>query len=828
MKFSNVTLNIFAIFLSSLFAHGQELLVLDKETNSPLGNAAIFNKAKNSSTLTDNKGRASLEMFPDKSVIFIQLLGYETTEITLDFEAQERIQVRLNHEEQSLDEVILSVARSEITRTKIAEKVTVIKTNDIQYNAPSTGAELLELSPGVRLQKSQGGGGSPVLRGFEANRVLLVVDGIRMNNAIYRSGHLQNSITIDPHNIDRVEVTFGSSSVGYGSDALGGVIHYYTKSPKINAAEKETYSFTSDFASATMSHINNLSASLSFKNWGSLTSLSFSSFGDVRIGKNRPHGYEDWGKTPFYSENTASYYTPSPTPNENPLIQKNSGYDQVDVFQKFLVNLKNQKQFSLNFQFSTSSNIPRYDKLAEESNNSLRHAEWYYGPQKRLLIAPRLKFFGESKWLKKGSLIFAYQNIWESRIQRSFSSLNKEFQEEKLNVLSINGDFDTDFNKASFSYGFEGTYNHVNSIAYSRMLEVSGNEIRGFGGRVPIPTRYPSDGSSYASFASYFNWVWDISPLLTLNAGIRFTYTELYAKWKEEVNINSLLSTAINKSEALTETLALIYRPSLKTQWNVLVSNGFRNPNIDDIGKIRENKGQLLVPNSFLKPEYAYNFDVGLLKYSTDQKGYLSLRGFTTLISRHISRSNFTIFADTTTSDLETILYNGEEVTTTSNKNLGNRFIYGGSIDVQLALSRTIDVSGSANYTKASNNNRYGPLPSISPFFGNLQLKYETANWQLSARFDFSGKKNSSDYSWGGEDGLDETPEINSNAENITEQYAGTPAWTDFQILSQYHISNRMNLRVGIENIFDVHYRTFASGISAPGRNLRVGLHITF
>ena len=60
-----------------------------------------------------------------------------------------------------------------------------------------------------------------------------------MNNAIYRSGHLQNAITIDPHNIDRVEVTFGSSSVGYGSDALGGVIHYYTKSPDLNNEEKE-------------------------------------------------------------------------------------------------------------------------------------------------------------------------------------------------------------------------------------------------------------------------------------------------------------------------------------------------------------------------------------------------------------------------------------------------------------------------------------------------------------------------------------------------------------------------------------------------------------
>ena len=65
---------------------------------------------------------------------------------------------------------------------------------------------MLELSPGIRIQKSQGGGGSPAIRVFEANRVLIVVDGVRMNNAIYRSGHLQNSITVDPNNIDRVEI----------------------------------------------------------------------------------------------------------------------------------------------------------------------------------------------------------------------------------------------------------------------------------------------------------------------------------------------------------------------------------------------------------------------------------------------------------------------------------------------------------------------------------------------------------------------------------------------------------------------------------------------
>ena len=165
----------------------------------------------------------------------------------------------MNPKNQTLNEVILSVARNATSRKQIAEKVAVIDRKNIEFQRPSSGAELVGLSPGVRIQKSQGGGGSPVIRGFEANRILMVVDGVRMNNAIYRSGHLQNAITINPNIIERVEVVYGSSSVGYGSDALGGVIHYFTKSPLINSEKKKSFYFSSDFSSANYSTINSFS-----------------------------------------------------------------------------------------------------------------------------------------------------------------------------------------------------------------------------------------------------------------------------------------------------------------------------------------------------------------------------------------------------------------------------------------------------------------------------------------------------------------------------------------------------------------------------------------
>ena len=823
---SSGQLSIFFLLLFSLKTVAQEIIVIDFVSKSPIEGAAVYNFSKKKALLTNEKGKADLSLFLDYETLNVQFYGYETFSFVINKLAiKDGFTIKLNPKKQTLDEVILSIGRTSAKRKQIAEKVQIINANKIKFRRPSSGADLVGLVPGVRIQKSQGGGGSPVIRGFEANRLLVVVDGVRMNNAIYRSGHLQNTMTINPNNIERVEVIFGSSSVGYGSDALGGVIQYFTKSPLINSEQKISTNFSTDFSSANNAFLNFISTEVSFKKWASLTSLSHSKYGDIRMGKNRTHGFENWGFTPYYSSNSRTKYSPKPLANENNLIQKNTGYDQFDLFQKFLIKLDGQNQFILNFQYSNSSDISRYDKLVEETDGSLRFSEWYYGPQKRFFVSPQLKFFPGKKFLNSGRITLAYQNIEESRVNRYFGSLTRNNQKEKVTVWSFNLDFKFEYKKKhSFSYGFESTYNDVLSFAFSQDLIIKNNKISGYSPSLPIPTRYPSQGSSYASFAGFFNWIWDINEKVSLNAGVRLTKTNLRARWKEYYNINALLSKVNLDAAALTETIALTYRPNLKTQLNFIFSNGFRNPNIDDVGKIRESKGNLIVPNPNLFPEYAYNSEVGITRYLEKSKNYFSLRGFTTLISRHIGRDNYIIFADTSTKDLNTIIYKGEELTTLANNNLGNRNLYGASVDGYFSFTQSLSVKGNLSYIRADNNKQYSPLPSISPIYGSLVLNYQKDNWLTSLRFEFSGKKNPMNYSKGGEDGLEETPLISENPE----LYNGTPAWNDISLLSQCKLKKNINLNLGIDNILDLHYRTFASGISAPGRNLKLGINFSF
>ena len=809
-----------------LWLLSQEILILDGVTGFPLEGVALFNSEKTKAIITNQQGKAPLSVFSEGDSLNIQFYGFETLKIFLGTqEFKNGVSMALEPKDQTLEEVILSVGRNAVTRKQIAEKVAVIDAQTIELQRPSTGADLVVLSPGVRIQKSQGGGGSPIIRGFEANRILMVVDGVRMNNAIYRSGHLQNAITVNPNTVERVEVIYGSSSVAYGSDALGGVIHFYTKSPLINSKEKSRSSFSSDFSSANLGTVNSFSTELSFNKWASLTSISYSNFGDIRMGTRRAHGYANWGLTPFYSENSRSAYQANPTLNENPNIQKNTAYNQLDLFQKFLVKLNDENQLVFNFQYSNSSDIPRYDKLVEQRSGTLRYAEWFYGPQKRILIAPQLKLFPQKRFMNSGRITFAYQNIDESRNSRAFESFIRKTQKENVQVWSLNGDFEFELNqKHSFSYGFEGTFNKVRSFAFGKELVVQQNEVVALKPSTPFPTRYPSKGSTYDSFASFVNWIWDLNNELTVNFGMRFTNTNLEARWKEYYNINALLEAVNLDALALTQTLALTYRPTEKIQWNLILSNGFRNPNIDDVGKIRENNGILVVPNPFLFPEYAYNFELGIKRYFDQSKNYLSLRGFSTLISRHIGRSSYIIFSDTTTPDQATIRYNGEEVETYANNNLGNRYLYGGSLDGYYSLNTFLSLRGNFSFIQAVKSEKYGPLPSISPAFGRIFIEYQKSNWLSYLSFEFSDNKNIEAYSIGGEDGLEETPLLSENPL----LYAGTPAWSELSWLAQYRWKKSTSFRIALENILDAHYRPFASGISAPGRNLKLGVNYSF
>ncbi|GAB1308227.1 TonB-dependent receptor [Urechidicola sp. KH5] len=799
-------------------SYAQQVKVVDFDTQLPVSDCTIYNDLETKMVVTNKQGLADITIFNDIEILTFQHATYIELDILKKHLVNSNFKIQLYKKAESLDEVVLSVGRQKESRSRIAKQVEINSEYSIQKLAPQSSADLLARFPGVRVQKSQAGGGSPVLRGMEANRVLLVVDGVRMNNAIYRSGHLQNSITVAPSILERTEVVFGPSSVIYGSDALGGVIHYYTKTPRLSEEPKTTPSYMSRYSTINDEFTNQGAFEISFKKWASFTSFTYSKFGDSKMGKNRNHGYDDWGKVFQYSNNTETYYNPNPVVNSDPNIQKNTGYEQYDFLQKLYFELTPTSDLSLNFQHSNSSIIPRFDRLTEYSDGELKFAEWYYGPQKRLLASGQYQFAPNKKWLQKGTITGAYQKINESRINRKFNSLDKTFRYEHVDVYSVNGDFSVPLSKRSnrnLSYGFEVAHNNVFSRAEGNTLFVDGNDVLGYSGSFNVQTRYPDGGSNYTSAAVYTSYRQDISQKATLNTGIRFTNTNLNAKWIDESFITLPDDNIHVNNSALTATIGYVYKPTLNWQINTVLSSGFRSPNIDDIGKIREKGGFVTVPNIHLKPEYAYNAELGVIKYFNEKNWYLGGNLFYTLLNNYIARAPYWVNGS------PTIIYDGEEVETVANLNHGNAYITGVSLKMDGRFLKNWRAKGSVTYTKGRGYDTNEPLSSIPPIFGNIEINYSKNKFEGGIFFIVNGEKDIEDFNLiEGIDNVDQSP-TDSNG-----NFVGTPSWNTFNLYAKYKIRKNIALQINADNIFDNHYKEFASAISGIGRNYSFSIFI--
>ena len=818
------------LFLITFSSFAQELKVLDKETGKPIFNVNVFTETPYFNSSTNSNGVVDISIVKEKDNLIFSHISYALKSIPKNLLKNQNFTLYLAKQSEQLDEVVISVFKREAKINRVAERVAVLTSKEIEKLSPQTSADLLAAIPGVKIQKSQMGGGSPVIRGMESNRVMLVVDGVRMNNAIYRKGHLQNAITVAPNQLDKTEIVFGPSSVIYGSDALGGVIHYYTKTPKLSENTKVTSNFFNRYSSINNEITNNASVEIGTKKWASFTSISYSDFGDLKMGKNRSHGFNDWGKVFQYSQNSNDFYSSTATNNPDVNLQRNTGYNQTDLLQKFFIPLTDQTELKLNFQYSTSSDIPRFDRLDEKSEGTLKFAEWYYGPQERLLISPQLDINPGKSWLDKGTFTLAYQNIKESRIQRKLASLERSYRNENVNVFSFNGDFMFPLTKnetRAFTYGFEFLYNDVNSSAHGKTLEVSGNDIIGVSDNFLVQTRYPDGGSSYVSSAMYLGYRDDLNAKSTINTGVRFTRTNLKASWIDQSTIILPETNIKLDNSAITATLGYVYKPNKSIQLNTVISSGFRSPNIDDVGRVREKSGNVTVPNIHLKPEFAYNAEIGIQKYFNDRKFRFGFNIYYTLLQHYIIRDDFSMYGNSSHGGL--LLYDDEMGNIVSNQNRGNAFIHGYTASYQGKLSEYLTTSGFITYTKGRTYDSKEPLSSIPPLFGQFDVNFMNKKFQLGTSLRFNSKKDIEDFNFTEHiDNHDLTPIINENATEDIDKYFGSPSWVTLGFNSSYSFNKNWKLQGMISNIFDQHYREFASGISAPGRNFSFSLITVF
>jgi hemoglobin/transferrin/lactoferrin receptor protein len=785
--------------LPMTFLNAQKIRVLSENTGEPVENVAIFNTTRERAAITDQLGFTPNLTFLDTDTLVFQHSSYVTVIYPYTEAIAKRV-IFLSKRNILIDEFVISASKSKESKQMLPYKVSILEERDLLTTPAQTAADLLTATGNIMVQKTQAGGGSPILRGFEANKVLLVVDGVRMNNAIYRSGHLQNSITIDNAVLERTEVIFGPSSLIYGSDALGGVIHYFTRDVKLAEDQKMHTSGNAyaQYATATKGVVGHLDMNLASQKFGSLTSITYKDFGEIRMGSNRNRFFDNWGKNLHYVDQVNGVDSTLANPNE--LIQKNTGYSQLDIIQKFKYAPTEYNDLVVNLQLSTSSDIHRMDKLNDySSDGNLKYAEYYYGPQDRFLASVKNVNKNDNSLFTNATTILAYQRINEERVSRRFRLADKLFQKETVNVLSANVDLLKVWNaNRKLNYGYDLIYNHVGSGAH--YLNITTDERR------PAETRYPSGGSHTVSSSLYGSYKHIVNEHMVFNGGLRYNVNYMQSVFNSPVLPFDSIRIVHG---AITGSASLVYHPTPDWQINLILSTGYRNPNVDDYGKIRAKDEYILVPNNELKPEYTYNAEIAV---SRVLEGFIRIdvAGYYTLIDNAIVRTEYSLNGQ------DSLVYDGEMYRISTNYNANRALIYGASVNVLSDFDRNIQLRGSFNYTRGWNVSDDVPLGHIPPVFGRVSLDYDFRKFRFESYVNYNGWKFAEEFSPYGEDNESEA------------LLYGYPSWWTFNINTTYRLTTYLDLQLALENIFDQFYKPFASGVSAPGRNIVLTLRTAF
>jgi hemoglobin/transferrin/lactoferrin receptor protein len=784
----------FVLFISFSIS-AQLITVVDMRDHEPIED--VFIMSDELTSISNANGKVSFkDTLKEGDTLVFQHPSFITIKLSYQEIIKNKNLVILERKTISLEEFTVSAHKWEQKTDELPLRIQSVHRDALSYQ-PGTTADLLGNTGEIFIQKSQQGGGSPMFRGFAANSILLVYNGTRVNNAIFRSGNLQNIILFDPKAMESTEVVFGPGSTIYGSDALGGVIDYRSISPKFSADNSLLLSGLASigFASASKEGNGHIHFGIGGEKLSSVTSFSFSQFGNLRMGV---HGPEDYLR-PYYAERINNKDTL--IANANDLDQVESGYMQVNFIQKFGYKLSPNTEMEIHFSLAQTGDVPRYDRLIQENDtgDGLRYSEWYYGPNS--WINTGISFMNESSTMlaDQWKMQVDYQYYAESRHDRWFGSDELRNRSEKVNGINFNFDLNKYFSKSlQLYYGAEIWHNKVGS-------EGNQEDIR-TGELTEISTRYP-DGSNYTSGGIYAMFHWNLSAQWIFNAGLRYSYATMNGTFDPDY-FPFPQSDFKQNNQALTPSIGLVYKAN--SQFRVLanVGQGFRAPNIDDVAKVFDSSpGNVVVPNTELTPESVWSFDLGFTWLPTDRI-QLEASGFYSILQDVMVRADYSFNGQ------DSIIYDGEMSNVEAIQNLGSGWIYGVESSLKVSLNSNFSFLANIVYTQGEDGEN-DPLRHVTPLMTSAHLIYLDKKFKI----DLNGRYN-------GEFSNDQlAPSEKDKAYLYAMDSEGkpySPSWYELNLQGSWFVSSMVRLDLALENLLNARYRTYSSGIAAAGFNVKI------
>ena len=764
-------------FLISNEIAAQMVMLVDLETDKIIINANLSSSLEKG-TVSDENGIADLSIFSTNDEIIIQHISYISKKI-LKSEILDTIFLLKN-------KYLLNTVVFEEVKAPLIEginKLSTINRHKIEKLKSKSIAELLKQSSGIHVQESQSGGGSPNFRGMEANRLLTVVDGIPLNNAIYRSGHVQSSNAVNPFFIDEIRVVTGPAAVVYGDGAMGGAVVINTVNSKSfnqfsNILEQKHESSSSSSSIKYLSKIKKNKLTL-------INGFALESSNNLKMGNNRYHGYDSWGNEKIITEN-----------NE----QLETGYEKYDLLQKIYFNNNNNNlSINVNNQLSEVSQISRFDKLNDYDNELNKYSEWYYGPKTRLAQSITIRKKKKYKLLDNISLLGAWQKTNESRHKQKRGDVYMSNRYE--DIVIFDGVIDAKKNIKNIDINYGSTFRKQFVTSRADLISTSGE-------RLYNTTRYPNGGSEVSDLSFYFQAKAKFSTGTTIFIGERYNLNALSAIFNDNTLINLPFSEINTNNQSLVSSFSL--NQKIKDQFRIAGSYymGFRNPNIDDVGKVfSKNDNDVVIPNENLKPEKTNNIEYGI-SYD-DKKIKIGILYFETYIKDAIQRNYSNLNGQ------DSIIYDGEQMRVQMNQNIQKAKINGFNITFSARDINNFSLNLFYNYLKGRDNLDL-PLAHIPPANIKVDLNKTFDKSEIGVTYLYNSWKYVNEYDENGVDNLDEAT------------IDGNPSWNIINLNYTNYINDNMLASFSIENILDAHYKNFGSGISASGINFIVSLTSKF
>jgi len=675
---------------------------------------------------------------------------------------------------EDLEEVIITAAQSALSVEDLPYSASEISRESIQRLQPRNMLEVLDTVPGVVLQKTANGQGSPFIRGFSGYRTLAMIDGIRYNNSVYRDGPNEYFSLIDSASLAGIELLRGPASTLYGSDAVGGTLNIRTQSPLDSRREEGTQYLAGSqsfrYASAEHSQIVRSEIHLGeAQHWGLNLSYSDKNFGDVDaadLGVLPTTGYEESVSELRFDRRINEYWVFS-------LMHQSLMQDDV---------------------WRTHSSIYSRSYAGTSLGSDLHRSK----DQQRSLNYLRLNGQGLTGLADDFQLTLSRQTWGEKgRRVKSSGDLIEEYFDSRMTGIDLR--VSTELDQVYWTYGAD---------LYRDIVDTGRREYGANGELEEIRIQGPvGDDSSYDLLGTYVQAEWFVTDSLTLTVGSRFTRTNASVGAYEDPSTGEAASYS-EQWNSHVSSLRASFAPTDYPRWRLWggLSQSFRAPNIADIsryGKSRSSEFEIatteLDAESFTSLEFGSrflgeDFDLEASFYYTDINDFIA----------------------STATGLER-----DGLSEVSKQNSAGGRVYGVELSTSLALrqwqlhANLSWLKGELEFQTQSLDTLTEPFSRMMPLTAHLSLERNLSrNWWFQMAFKHAAKADKLSRA-----DMEDTQRIPPG---------GTPAYTVLDIRVNGSIGRHIDLNMAVENVTDETYRSHGSGINEPGRSLVIGMDVKF